>query len=330
MKPTNTNTITSRVSILVGVVAILSLSIAASAQDKVKFPIGVGTKTVGTHLFWLAAKKGMFDEFGLDVQPILLRGTSITMQALMGESLYLALGSADVTIGAAAQTDLVAVSGVVGGLTQAIVAAKRYKAVKELRGATIGVQVLTSGATSVLKRVLKQHGLDYPADYKLLSVGGGNFNLAALTSGQIGATYLTVPLDLVAEQQGFNVLGYLKDSFPNYQLSVVAAKRAWAERNRPLLVRFLKGMVRAHRWVYANKGPAIDFLAKEIPLSPEMARRGWEYYTSNRIWHPNAEINLEGIKFALQVYAEQNKDAPAEPQRHIDQSFLRQAVKELG
>ena len=65
-----------------------------------------------------------------------------------------------------------------------------------------------------------------PADYKLLSVGGGNFNLATLTSGQIGATYLVVPLDVVAEQQGFNVLGYLKDGFPNYQLSVLAAKRA--------------------------------------------------------------------------------------------------------
>jgi len=192
------------------------------------------------------------------------------------------------------------------------------------------VQVLTSGATSVLKRVLKQNGLEYPADYKLLSVGGGNFNLAALTSGQIGATYLTVPLDIVAEQQGFNVLGYLKDSFPNYQLSVLAAKRTWAEKNRPLLVRYLKGMVRSHRWVYANKEAAIDFLAKEIPLSPDMARRGWEYYTANRIWHPNAEINLEGLKFTMQVYAEQNKDAPADPQRHIDQSYLRQAVKELG
>ena len=66
---------------------------------------------------------------------------------------------------------------------------------KELRGATIGVQVLTSGATNVLKRILKQHGLEYTADYKLLSVGGGSFNLAALTSGAVGATYLVVPLD---------------------------------------------------------------------------------------------------------------------------------------
>lgn len=313
----------------------LCLALAASVspihgQDKIKFPIGVGTKTVGTHMFWLAAKKGFFDEFGLDVQPVLLRGTSVTIQALVGESLYLALGSTDSTLGMAPSTDLVAVSGVVGGLTQAIVAAKRYKSIKELRGVTIGVQVLTSGATSVLKRVLRQHGLEFPADYKLLSVGGGNFNLAALTSGQIGATYLTAPLDLMAEQQGFNVLGYLKDSFPNYQLSVIAAKRGWAEKNRPLLVRFLKGIVRSHRWIYANKEAAIDFLAKEIPLSPELARRGWDYYTANRIWHPSAEINLEGVKFTMQVYAEQTKELPADPLRYIDQSYLRQAIKELG
>src|SRR5438874_12632602 len=85
---------------------------SVSAQEKIKFPVGVGTKTVGTNMFWLATKKGFFDEFGLDVQPVLLRGTSITMQALV--SVYLALGSADATISAAATgADLVAVGGVV-------------------------------------------------------------------------------------------------------------------------------------------------------------------------------------------------------------------------
>lgn len=306
------------------------LSIAA-AQDKIKFPVGVGTKTVGTNMFWLATKKGFFSEFGLDVQPVLLRGSSITVQALVSESLYLALGSADATIGAAASGgDLLGVGGVVNGLTQAIVAAKQYKSIKELRGATIGVQVLTSGATNVLKRILKQNGLDFPADYKLLAVGGGNFNLAALISGQIGATYLVVPLDYTAEQQGFNVLSYFKDYFPNYQLSLLTVKRGWAEKNRGLLVRFLKGAVRAHRWLYANKEAAVEFLAKEIPLQPELARRGWEYYTTHRIWHPNVEINLEGLKFTMQVYAEQAKGAPLDPLKYVDQSYLQQAVRELG
>ena len=73
------------------------------AQEKVKFPVGVGTKTIGTNMFWLATKKAFFDDSGPEVQPVLLGGgTAINMQALVSESLYLALGSADATIGAAA------------------------------------------------------------------------------------------------------------------------------------------------------------------------------------------------------------------------------------
>ena len=311
---------------------VISLSIrGASAQEKIKFPVGVGTKTVGTNMFWLATKKGFFDEVGLDVQPILLRGGPITIQALVSESLYLALGSADAVIAAAANgADLLDVGGVVNGLTQTIVAGKNYKTFKDLRGATVGVQALTSGASNVLQRIFKQNGLNYPADYKLLAVGGGSFNLAALTSGQIGATYLVVPLDHTAEQQGFNVLGYFKDYFPNFQLSMLTVKRSWAEKNRALLARYLKATVRTHRWLYANKEAAIDFLAKEIPLKPELARRGWEYYTANRIWHPNAEIGLEGLKFTMQIYAEQIKGAAPDPLKYIDQSYLQQAIKDLG
>ena len=42
---------------------------SVAAQEKIKFPVGVGTKTIGTNMFWLVTKKGFFDEFGLDVQP---------------------------------------------------------------------------------------------------------------------------------------------------------------------------------------------------------------------------------------------------------------------
>jgi predicted carbohydrate-binding protein with CBM5 and CBM33 domain len=41
-----------------------------------------------------------------------------------------------------------------------------------------------------------------------------------------------------------------------------------------------------------------------------LVARGWDYYISKRIWHPNAELNLEGMKFALQILAEQTKVAP--------------------
>jgi hypothetical protein len=109
----------------------------------------------------------------------------------------------------------------------------------------------------------------------------------------------------------------------------MAVKRGWAERNRSLMVRFLKAALRPNRWLFANKEPAIDFLAKEIKITPEFARKGWDYYISNRIWHPNAELNLEGMKFALEILAEQTKS-----RRRIGYgtsiTYLQQTIKELG
>jgi ABC-type nitrate/sulfonate/bicarbonate transport system substrate-binding protein len=65
---------------------------------------------------------------------------------------------------------------------------------------------------------------------------------AVETSGQVSAAFLVLPWVYAAEEQGSKNLGFYKDYFPNYQLTVMAVKRGWAERNRGLMVRFLKGL----------------------------------------------------------------------------------------
>lgn len=109
-------------------------------------------------------------------------------------------------------------------------------------------------------------------------------------------------------------------------------KKSWAETNRPLLVRFMKGIVLAMRWLYENREGAVEFLTREMRLKPAHARKGWEYYTENRIWHPEADVNLEGVKTVLQIYAEQTQAKGALPtaEKYVDQSYLKEALRELG
>jgi ABC-type nitrate/sulfonate/bicarbonate transport system substrate-binding protein len=230
------------------VVFILTLSaFPGLSQEKVKFPVGASSKTLGYGALWIAWKQGFFDQQGLDAQVILLRGTPPTVQALVAGSVY------------------------VGGATP--------DAVMEV----------------------SERGVDL-----------------AMVVG--------------AEEAGFNVIGWYRDVLPNYQLTALTVKRSWAEANRPFLIRFVKGMVLAMRWVYENKEPAIDFLAKEMKLKPAHARKGWEYYTANRIWYPDADINTEGVNTLIRIYSEQGqlKGTPPSPARYIDQSYLREALRELG
>jgi ABC-type nitrate/sulfonate/bicarbonate transport system substrate-binding protein len=209
-------------------------------------------------------------------------------------------------------------------------ASKKFKTYADLRGATFGAISLTSGVTFALRHVLKAKGLDYPRDYKLLVIGGSPQTYAALTTGQIDAAALSLPLNYAAEESGFNEIGRFIDVIPNYQLAALSVKRSWADKNRPVVVRFMRSMVQTYRWIYQNKESAVDFLAQEMKLKRDHARRGWEFYTGNRMWHPNGDLNVDGLQVVAQIYAEQTQAKGAVPKaaKYVDQSYLREALKE--
>ncbi|MBI4528821.1 MAG: ABC transporter substrate-binding protein [Deltaproteobacteria bacterium] len=313
---------------------LLLSSATAAAQEKIKFSVGASSKTLGYAPLWVAWKHGFFEQQGLDAPVILLRGTPGSVQALVAGSIYVSAASPEAFIEVSERgLDTVLIGGVINGLSHFIMGGKNYRRFEDLRGATLGVSSLTSGTVTALKAALKARGLEYPRDYKLLVVAGGSSaNLAALSTGQIAATTLAVPLNFVAEEGGFNVIGRLIDAIPDFQLTALAARRAWAEKNRPLLVRFMKGMAVAMRWLYKNKEPAVEFLINEMKLKPVHARKGWEYYTENRIWHPDGDLNHEGLKFNVQIYAEQShaRGPLPDPAKYVNTSYLKEALKELG
>jgi NitT/TauT family transport system substrate-binding protein len=181
------------------------------SQEKVKFPVGASSKTLGYGPLWVAWKQGFFDRQGLDAQVVLLRdtpparGTPPAVQALVAGSVYVGGATPDAVMEVTERgVDLVMVVGVINGLSHAIMGGKNYKRYEDLRGATIGGQSLTSGITFPLRQVLKSKGLEYPRDYKLVNVGGTADLLTALSSGQIAAAPLAIPLNFAVEEAGFN------------------------------------------------------------------------------------------------------------------------------
>jgi len=303
------------------------------AQEKVKLRVSSATKTLGYGPLWIASKMGFFERQGLDVDLVVIRASDVGVQALAGGSLEIAGSAADAPIAAIEKgLDLVIVGGIINGLTQSIMAAKKFKTYADLRGATFGAISLTSGVTFALRHVMKAKGLEYPRDYKLLVIGGSPQTFAALTAGQIDAAALSLPLNYAAEELGFNEIGRFVDVLPNYQLSALSAKRSWAEKNRAVLVRVMRSMAQTMRWIHQNREPAVDFLAKEMKLKREHARRGWEFYTTTRMWHPDGDINVDGLQVVTQIYFEQTqaKGAPPNAAKYVDQSYLKEALKQVG
>ncbi|MGH7818011.1 MAG: ABC transporter substrate-binding protein, partial [Candidatus Binatia bacterium] len=238
-------------SALVALAIEISFATVSFAEEKVRFPVGASSKVFSYGPLWLAQKMGFYEREGLDAEIVVMRGTPITIQALATESIYVANAATDGIIGAIDRgLDLAMIGSLINGLSMSLVAAKPYKTFEELRGQTIGSQTITTGTGFALRLVLRAHGLEYPRDYQILHIGGASDRFTALKAGQIAATPLSVPLDIAAKQQGFNVLGYFADDLPNYFLNPYTVKRSWAERNRPLVVRFMKAMAQTHRWLF--------------------------------------------------------------------------------
>lgn len=320
----------------ISIAAILTCFFVASysgAQERTKLRISSATKTLGYGPLWIASRMGFFAKQNLDVDVVVIRASDVGIQALAGGSLEIAGSASDAPIAAIEKgLDLVIVGGLINGLTQSIMAAKKFKTYSDLRGATFGAISLTSGVTFALRQVLKVKGLEYPRDYKLLVIGGTPQTYAALVAGSIDAAALSLPVNYAAEEQGFNEIGRFVDVIANYQLAALSTKRAWAEKNRPVLVRVMRAMAQTMRWIHQNKEPAADYLAKEMNLKPDHARRGWEFYTSTKTWHPDGDLNIDGLQNVTQIYWEQTQSKGPVPSaaKYVDQSYLREAVKELG
>ena len=306
---------------------------SALAQEKPKIFLGASSKTLGYSPLWVAAKKGFYEQQGLDVQLVLLRGVPMTVQALAANSLQFGSGGPEPFIEASERgLDFIVTGGIINGIAQFLVAGKNYKSYEDLRGATFGTASLTGGIITAMREALKLKGLEYPRDYKLLMIAGGSSaNLAALQAGQIAATTMAAPLNYAAQDLGFNVLGKLSDGIPHFQTNAFIVRRTWAEKNRAIVVRFMKAHVLAMRWLFENKEAAVDFLSQEMKLKPLHARLGWEFYTQNRHWPPDGDVTMEGMKNNIRIYAEQTgaKGPLPDPAKYVDRSYLLEALKEL-
>ena len=304
------------------------------AQEKFRFPIGESSKTLSYGPLWVAAKMGFFDKEGLDVPIVTMRGSPLTIQALTADSIYVANATVDTLISAYEKgaSDLTMIGGLINGLGLSMIGGKQYKTYADLRGTTIGTQTLTSGTGFALRLVLKAHGMEYPRDYKLLNIGGAADRYQALNSGQISSTPVGVPLDLVAKQQGYNIIGYFADDEPNFQFNVYIVKKTWAEKNRPLVLRFMRAIVSTMRWMNDNRDAACAYLSKEMVISLEHCRYASDYNWKSKIWDRNADLNIEGVRTLIKITAEQGilKEPLPPPAKYIDQSYLKQAWADLG
>jgi ABC-type nitrate/sulfonate/bicarbonate transport system substrate-binding protein len=185
----------------------------------------------------------------------------------------------------------------------------------------------------MMKQLLKERGVIYPRDYSLISIGNGSAGLyQALQTGQIDAALLAQPLSLIAIEQGLSNLVDGYKVLPEYQLSAIGVREGWAQKNRGLVVRYLKALVSTYQWLHDNRDDAIKLLGPITKLDRKYIPASWETYTKTQIWPRNGEVSVKGIQTILNLMAEDGvlKKPLPKVDEIIASSYLDEARKALG
>jgi NitT/TauT family transport system substrate-binding protein len=312
---------------------ILSLTAAAHAQAQ-GLKVGMTSKTLFYLPFYVGQKKGFYNAESLKVELILIGRSDVQLQALLtGEIDFGTLNSDGVILVNEKGANLKVIAGVDNAAPYILVGGKAFKTLSDLRGARLGVSSLRGGATSILLEYLKSKGLHYPKDFTMSVISGGTAaRLTALESGAIAAGVLGIPYSDIAIDQGFNRLGDTMEVISAYQFNGITVNPAWADKNRATVVRFLKAHIRSLRWIHEQPEQAAGLFTSEMGVKQPYARRGIDYFTKNKVFPIDGSVTLEGLNANIEVQFRDGvlREPLPSPEKYVDQSFVKQAQKELG
>jgi len=187
------------------VVALLCVASNDNAQELVKTPVQIPAITPAATAFAVARDRGYYRQEGLDAQLIVMP-SALGTQALLGGNVKFS------TAGGAGLLPILRGAPIRFMFTTFnrpmfwLYSRSDIRSVENLKGKKVGVSSLGSGPDSLLREILKKHGLDGGRDVVILPVGSGTARFFALQAGTVDAAMLSIPANLMAQDAGFREL----------------------------------------------------------------------------------------------------------------------------
>ena len=280
----------------------------------------------------VAEREGYFAREGLNFVTVPIPGG--------GEKLVEALhdGQADIShvatpflIQAALKgSDAVAIASEFNNPIYSLVAKPEIRTYADLKGKMLGVAAETGSITISIRKLLAMHGLNH-GDYQAKFIDGTPDRLSCLTAGDCYAVPLGQPQDFVAMRQGFRLLGLSTEAVPEFVYTVAAARRSWASQNKDTVVRFVRALGAAFRFIRdpARRTDVARTIVETTGFADANARLTLALYfePERNVVPRQGEIDLKGLQTAIAFMGEAGvlKAPLPAPERFVDLQYLQAA-----
>jgi NitT/TauT family transport system substrate-binding protein len=299
----------------------------SAAQELKKIRIGYPSLSFRQSNVWVAKETGLFKKYGLEVEPVFLRGGQVATQALAAGDPPI------VNIGTVVQANLqgfslVLIAAVETQYDQIVFARKGINKLEDLKGKNFGISGFGAATHYAANMLFKHLGMEPGKDVALIPGGPDAERLAALAAGKIDATMFTSSSAAPARKAGFVELFQIADLGIEVQGNGFATSRAYVASNRDVVKNALRGFVEAIYYIYANKKEAQKVFAKYMRTTdPEVLEDSYQGYIKMIPKKPYP--TLKGIQYMLDILAPTMPQAKNfKPEQFVDLSFLQELEKE--
>jgi NitT/TauT family transport system substrate-binding protein len=311
--------------LLILIAIVIFLGAPAQALERIR--VAVSNPNMPNLTVAMAQKNGLFKDEALEAEIIRMNPNVAITALATGDVDYCQLFGA-VVGGAIAGLPVRIVAGFLDNWPMTLIAQPELKALKDLKGKTLGISSFGATPDVAARMMIKQAGIDADKEIKILALGSDAARLTALKQRVVDVVVISPPADTQMEKQGYRILAraYELFSFPYLGLGTHTRKI----KDKPDEIRrVIKATIRANRFIRDNRDEAVRALIAWGKVEREFAYASYD--ALRNLFNVDGAVPEDGLKLVIEQ-ARRNAKVTRDimPNEVVDLTFLREAQAELG
>lgn len=254
--------------------------------------------------YYLAQELGFFEEEGLDVEIVIVSGSSAAVQQVIAGNVDAGHPSGPATAQAVSQGNCLkqfytySYQNVFG---LAASADSGVTEIADLDGKTVGVSEPSGGEVPLVRAILAGAGLQDGVDYQIQGIGeGGALTVEALQNGDVQAYSSSVFDVATVGAAGVDLVQIMPDEYLYFPTVSMVATCDYFEENQDVLARFARAVTKGTVWKEGNPEAALEIIRGVEPELFEDEALGlafWETTQELNAFPPGMEDALYGAHY---------------------------------
>ena len=289
-------------------------------------------KTVSALQFTIAQRKGFFSREGINLAMVPIEGGANNMMAALDRgTVGITRTATPYLIQAVLKgSEGIAIAGETLTPIYSLIAKPEIKTFADLKGKVVGLSLAVDTISISTRKLMAKNGIK-EGNFKVKELVGTPARADCLRKGECDAVPLGQPEDFLLMKQGYQRLGVSTDAVPSFLFTVSAVRKSWGEKNQEALVRYVRGLASAFRFMRdsANRDEVVRMTAETTGSPEEIARQTLSlYFEPDRGVVPKqGELDVKGLGQVIQFMAEAGELKPPlpAPERFVDLQYLKAA-----